>query len=72
MTTMVSERRSSFGIKCVHCGDELIAPAWTEYRNERQIHHVWECWSCACCFETIIEIQNVNLEDDMFRSLMVA
>jgi hypothetical protein len=72
MKKVVSERRSSFGMKCVHCGDELIAPAWTEYRNERQIHHVWQCWSCACCFETIVEVQNANLEDDMSRLPLVA
>jgi hypothetical protein len=72
MTKMVSERRSSFGIKCVHCGDELIAPVWTEYRNERQIHHVWQCWSCTCCFELIVEVQDANLENDTSRSLMVA
>jgi hypothetical protein len=54
MTTMVSNRRSSFGQKCCHCGDEIIAPEWTEHRNEMQIHHVWRCWSCACCFETTV------------------
>ena len=42
------------------------------YRDERQIHHVWQCWSCACSFATIVEIRNANLEDNMSRSLMVA
>jgi hypothetical protein len=26
MTTIVSNRRSGFGMNCVQCGDELIAP----------------------------------------------
>ena len=44
MTAIRSHRRSSFGTDCVQCGSELIAPEWTEYRNERQVHHVWRCW----------------------------
>jgi len=40
MTTMAA-RRSSFGMRCAHCNDDLIAPEWTEQRNSRQIHHVW-------------------------------
>ena len=49
---MVSSRRSSFGMNCAQCENELIAPEWTEYRNERQIHHVWRCWRCDYSFET--------------------
>jgi hypothetical protein len=37
MTTIASARRSSFGMRCVHCDNELIAPEWTEHRNERHI-----------------------------------
>jgi hypothetical protein len=55
MSTLASKRRSRFGIDCAHCGNELIAPEWSEYRNERQIHHVWRCWKCDTCFETIVE-----------------
>jgi hypothetical protein len=28
---------------CVQCNNELIAPEWSEYRNERQIRHLWRC-----------------------------
>ena len=44
---------SSFGMKCVQCSKQLIAPQSSEYRNERDIRHVWRCPKCDCCFETI-------------------
>jgi hypothetical protein len=30
MTTMVSQRWSTFGINCVQCDNELIAPEWSK------------------------------------------
>ena len=54
MATMVPKRRSSFGMHCAQCGNELIAPEWSEYRDEWQVHHVWRCWKCDCCFETFV------------------
>lgn len=75
MTTIASKRRSRFGMSCAHCDHELIAPEWSEYRNERQVHHVWRCWKCDCSFETIVDT-NVTKEpmtrDDVFPSLLVA
>ena len=71
----VFNRRSGFGIRCVQCGDELIAPEWSEYRNEQQVHHVWRCWKCDCCFETfanIESIKDIETRDDIFPSLLVA
>jgi hypothetical protein len=68
--TTVSNRRSSFGMKCIQCGDELLAPEWSEYRNERQVHHVWRCWKCDCCFETfanIESIEDIETSDDIFQ-----
>ena len=47
MTTILSNPRSKFGMTCVQCSNELIAPEWSEYRNERQIHHVWHCTKAA-------------------------
>jgi hypothetical protein len=40
---IVPNRRSNFGMSCAHCDNELIAPEWSEFRNERQVHHVWRC-----------------------------
>ena len=45
MTTIASTRRSSFGMSCAHCDNELIAPEWTEHRNERHIRTE----PCPCC-----------------------
>ena len=76
MSTMVSNRRSSFGISCAQCDNELIAPEWTEFRNERQvIHHVWHCSRCDCSFETIVKIKSMEdsrASKDSLPSLLVA
>jgi hypothetical protein len=75
MTTIASKRRSRFGMSCAHCDNELIAPEWSEYRNELQVHHVWRCWKCDCCFETIVNTKSMEgdaARDDIFPSLLVA
>ena len=51
MTTILSNRRSKFGMTCVQCDNELIAPEWSYYQNERQIRHLWHCSECGLCFE---------------------
>ena len=53
MRTVVSKRRSSFGTDCVQCSNGLIAPDSSEYRDERQIVHLWHCPKCECSFEVI-------------------
>jgi len=47
--------RTSFVLRdaLAHCDNALIAPEWTEERNERQIH-VWRCWKCDFYFETVV------------------
>ncbi len=52
MGMRVSHRRCSFGMKCVQCGDELIAPERSEYRDEEDIRHVWYCPKCCASFGT--------------------
>ncbi len=54
MSTMVSNRRSSLGMSCAQCGNELLAPEWSEYRSMQQNRHLWRCWKCDYCFETIV------------------
>ena len=67
MTAIASARRSSFGMRCVHCDNELIAPEWTEHRNERHIiRHLWHCWRCHCCFETVVDTKRMT-GDEMSR-----
>jgi hypothetical protein len=53
MATMVSKRRSTFGVNCVQCDDGLIAPEKSEYRDGMQIRHQWSCTKCAMRFETL-------------------
>ena len=53
MTTILFNPRSKFGMTCVQCSNELIAPEWSEYRNERQVHHVWHCTKCSACFGSL-------------------
>ena len=60
MSTMVLNRRSSFGMSCVQCGSELIAPEWSEYRSRQQNRHLWRCWKCDYCFETIVSTRSME------------
>jgi uncharacterized protein with PIN domain len=73
MSTIASARRSSFGMRCAHCNTALIAPEWTEERNERQIH-VWRCWKCDFYFETIHTkvMEDSTTKDDILPPRLVA
>ena len=71
MATIVSTPRSSFGMRCVHCNNALIAPEWIEERNERQIQ-VWSCWKCDFYFETIRTTVTEHSRDDSLPSRLVA
>jgi hypothetical protein len=53
MSAIASKRRSSFGTDCVQCGNELIAPEKSEYRDERHVLHLWRCPKCDHSFEVI-------------------
>jgi uncharacterized protein with PIN domain len=73
MATMVANHRSTFGIKCVRCGEELIAPDRSEYRNGMHIRHLWHCPKCAASFESIKQIPvEAMTTDDIFPSIVVA
>ncbi len=73
MATMVSDRRSTFGISCVRCDEELIAPEKSEYRDGTRIRHLWLCSKCATRFESIEQIPvEVMTIDDILPSQVVA
>jgi ribosomal protein L37AE/L43A len=38
--------------ECRQCGEQLFAPEWSEYVDERRIRHVWVCDACGYSFET--------------------
>ncbi len=69
MTAMVSDRRLSFGVKCAQCDNELSVPEWSEYRSKQQNRHLWRCWNCDFCFETVVN--TMSAEGDA-ASLLVA
>ena len=51
MRARASTRRSSFGMKCVQCSNELVAPERSEHWSDRRACHIWYCRKCSCCFE---------------------
>jgi hypothetical protein len=76
MTTILSNRRSKFGITCIQCSNTLIAPERSEYRNERQVRHLWYCWECDFCFESVVSfpaetnsMKDIKTGDVIFPSL---
>jgi hypothetical protein len=77
--TIVSNRYSSFGMKCVQCRNELIAPERSEFWSDRRGCHLWQCPKCSCCFESLISFAGVSkstkdilMGDDIFPSLFPA
>ena len=47
MTTIKNATRTIYGIDCVQCGDDLIAPEASECIGERHVRHFWHCTSCG-------------------------
>ena len=64
---MVANLRSNFGMKCIQCHNELIAPELSEYRDERHILHPWRCSKCDCCFDVISPTDTKSIRDIMTR-----
>ena len=56
MAAMVSNRRSTFGINCVRCKDELIAPERSEYRHGTHIRHLWYCWKMTNFYVQVLKL----------------
>ena len=67
MQTLASKRRSGFGTNCFQCDNELIAPERSEYRDERQIRHLWHCSKCDCYFVVISPADTKSIKDIMTR-----
>ena len=41
-----------FGIHCVRCDHEIIAPNKTELLDDKLIRHLWHCPNCKARFES--------------------
>ena len=39
-------------MKCVKCGEALIAPDWSEFVGEELVVNLWICTKCGDRFET--------------------
>jgi hypothetical protein len=46
-------RVSMFGISCIGCGHELIAPEESAYLDTGLIRHFWRCPKCHAYFKSI-------------------
>jgi len=72
MATMRFNRRSMFGLTCVQCHEELIAPDRSEHRDTH-IRHLWHCPKCSTRFESIEQVPaDAMTADDFYPSLLVA
>jgi transcription elongation factor Elf1 len=40
-------------VKCARCGEELVAPAWSESVNSQELRNLWHCTNCSYVFETL-------------------
>ena len=68
MTTIQSPRRFSFGIRCIQCGTEQIAPQRAEYWTDRHAFHIWHCPNCTVS----LAIKDTKTGNDIFPSRLVA
>lgn len=67
MRTFSFNRRSSFGEDCVRCGNYLIAPNMSGYREGLHVVHFWHCPNCDCSFEVIFPADIKSIKDIMRR-----
>jgi hypothetical protein len=65
--TMESNRRSDFGLNCVQCGNELMAPERSEYWSDGHARHVWYCDRCSLCFESLVSFHanTMSIQESM-------
>jgi len=46
------KKRRMFGIHCVRCDYEIIAPHKAELLDDKLIRHLWHCPNCEARFES--------------------
>jgi hypothetical protein len=73
---MAFDPLSLFGMDCIRCGNELIAPENTEYVDHQLIRHVWLCPKCHARFESfprfppdVRRLKNLVSKMDVFPAL---
>ena len=71
--TTAPHRHSNFGTKCAQCRNELIAPEWSEYRNERQVHHICTVGNATAISRPSFEMsEDIKTRDDISPSPLLA
>jgi ribosomal protein L37AE/L43A len=51
--TVLRYARARPVIECAQCGEQIFAPDWSEYLDDRRVRHLWGCEACGYRFETI-------------------
>ena len=61
-----------FGMRCVRCNHEIIAPHKTELLDDEVIRHLWHCACCKSMFESFPRFPaNAKLVRDVMTSVDV-
>jgi hypothetical protein len=65
-----------FGMRCVRCDHEIIAPHKTELLDTEVIRHLWHCSCCKAVFESFPRfppnarsVKEVTMSVDVFPPL---
>lgn len=64
-------------LECSRCGDEFIAPDYSEFISEQEVRNHWRCSSCGCETETSFRLTpggtlSPEIVEQFFPSLLVA
>jgi hypothetical protein len=61
-----------YGIQCVRCNHEIIAPRKTELLDDKFIRHLWHCPRCEALFESFPRFPaNAKLVREVMISVVV-
>jgi hypothetical protein len=61
-----------FGMRCVRCNHEIIAPHKTELLDDEVIRHLWHCACCKAMLESFPRFPaNAKLVRDVMMSVDV-
>jgi hypothetical protein len=61
-----------FGMRCVRCHHEIIAPHKTELLDDKVIRHLWHCPNCKARFESFPRFpKDAKLVKEVMKSVDV-
>jgi transcriptional regulator NrdR family protein len=61
-----------FGMRCVRCDHEIIAPHTTELLDDKIIRHLWHCPNCKARFESFPRFpKDAKLVKEVMKSVDV-